>query len=61
VDARLISDFQQSHPDPPAPSSRPPATVPSAGGSSDLPRKRHSDVASTSSTEDATSDASEEF
>ena len=40
---------------------RPPATFPPASGSSDLTGRRDSDVASSSSTEDAISEASEEF
>ena len=61
MDPRLISDFHRSQPDQPAPSSRPPVTVPPASGSSDLPGRRNSDAASSSSSEDAISEASEEF
>ena len=61
MDPRLISDFHRSHPDQPAPPARPPATVPPASGYSDLPGRRDFDVASSSSTEDAISEVSEEF
>ena len=60
MDPRLISDFHRSHPEQPAPPSRPSAIVPPASGPSGLSGRGNSGIAS-SSTEDAVYDALEEF